>query len=47
MNGIITFRHVIAHPVIIVRGWGWRVFGRCLIAATKRTHETFLSIISR
>jgi hypothetical protein len=47
MTGIITFRHVAGHPVIIIRAWGWRVFGRCLVAAARRSHETFLAIISK
>lgn len=45
MRGIITGRDVLGHPVLVVRGFGWRVFLRCIVAACRRDDRTFLSLI--
>lgn len=44
MVGVITFRHVVVNAHIVVQGYGWRVFGRCVVAALKGERRTFLSI---
>jgi hypothetical protein len=44
MMGVITARHVLRHPVLVVRGFGWVVFARCLLAAVGVSRATFLSI---
>jgi hypothetical protein len=46
MTGAITARHVLRHPVLVVRCFGWRVFGRCLLASAFHSPETFLSIVA-
>ena len=42
MGGVICKREVLRHPIIILRGFGWRVFLRCLVA---RKGQTFLGIL--
>ena len=44
MTGVITTRHVLRHPILVVRGFGWKVFARCVLATVCVSHETFLSI---
>lgn len=44
MTGVITLRHVLAHPVTVVRGFGCRVLVRCVWVACRREKRTFLSI---
>jgi hypothetical protein len=46
MQGVITARHVLRHPAVVIRGFGWRVFGRCLVATLSLSRETFLSIVA-
>jgi hypothetical protein len=46
MKGVITARHVLRHPFLVVRCFGWRVFGRCLVASVSHSRETFLSIVA-
>ena len=46
MTGVITLRHVLAHPVAVVRGFGLRVLVRCIAAACLRQDRTFLSLIA-
>ena len=46
MVGIITWRHVLCHPVLIIRGFGWSVLGHCFLAVVLRQQRTFLAIIS-
>lgn len=46
MTGTITARHVLRHPVLVVRGFGWRALARCLVASLSRSQETFLSIVA-
>jgi hypothetical protein len=45
MTGVITLRHVLAHPVLVIRGFGCRVFVRCIWAACRHEQRTFLSIL--
>jgi hypothetical protein len=44
MTGLIRARDVAQHPVLVVRGFGWRVFLRCLWAALVRRRITFLAL---
>ncbi len=45
MTGVITLRDVLAHPFVVVRGFGCRVFVRCIWAACRREQRTFLSVM--
>ncbi len=45
MTGVITLRHVLGHPVLVIRGFGCRVLLRCIVAACLREKRTFLSIL--
>jgi hypothetical protein len=46
MRGFITTKDVLMHPVIIVRGFGVRVFARCLHRVlTQHGPVTFLECI--
>ena len=46
MRGYITTRHVLLHPSLIVRAFGIRVFGRCLLRmVASRGRATFLECI--
>lgn len=47
MTGVITLRHVLAHPYLIVHEYGGRLFLRCLLCALKRERCTFLSLVWR
>ncbi len=44
MSGLIRARDVVRHPVLVVRGFGWRCLFRCLSAAAHRSNTTFLSL---
>ena len=44
MTGIITFRHVAAHPLLVARAFGPRVLARCLLAVLLRRRATFLAL---
>ncbi len=44
MTGVITLRHVVRHPFLIMREFGVAVFGRCILHALLRTRATFLEI---
>jgi hypothetical protein len=44
VTGFIRARDVVRHPVLVVRGFGWRCFFRCLSAAARRSHATFLDV---
>jgi len=43
MKGVICKRHVLSHPLTVIRSFGWPVFFRALAAGPDRT---FLSIIA-
>lgn len=49
MAGVITLRHVLAHPVLVVRGFGLAVFFRAVLAGARRAAGgpavTFLSLL--
>jgi hypothetical protein len=46
MLGYITTSDVLSHPWIIVRTFGFRVYGRCLVRLVgKRGRGTFLECI--
>lgn len=45
MAGVITLRHVLAHPRLVIAGFGLAVFCACLAAALRGESRTFLSII--
>jgi hypothetical protein len=45
MSGIITFKDVVVHPVLVVSEYGWVVYLRCAWAAITRSKVTFLSIV--
>jgi hypothetical protein len=47
MTGLIRARDVALHPLLVVRGFGWRVFCRCLWAALTRRRITFLAVASK
>jgi hypothetical protein len=40
--GTIRRRHLVAHPVVTVRCFGWRIFARALVAGRE---QTFLSVL--
>lgn len=44
MQGLITAKDVLCHPVIIVRSWGPTTYLRCLRALVSRRRATFLSV---
>lgn len=41
MRGVVTRKHVLSHPVLIIQCWGLRAFLRALLGRT-----TFLRAIS-
>jgi hypothetical protein len=47
MKGFITTRDVLLHPALIVRSFGLRVYGRCLLRITcsRGRASTFLECI--
>jgi hypothetical protein len=46
MQGFITTKDILLHPALIIRGFGARVFLRCLVRASCRTGTvTFLECI--
>ncbi len=47
MQGIITGRHVLTHPTVIIRGFGVGCYLRCIRAVLRRERTTFLELISR
>jgi hypothetical protein len=47
MTGLIRGRDVIAHPILVVSGWGWAVLARCLWASLVGSRTTFLQLASR
>lgn len=42
MAGLILRRDVLAHPILVVQGFGWRVF----FAALFGSHVTFLAVVA-
>ena len=44
MRGLVTSRDVLAHPLIIVQGFGLRCYLRCLRAVLVRQQVTFLDV---
>jgi hypothetical protein len=44
VSGLIRARDVVRHPVLVIRGFGWRCFFRCLSAAAHGSGATFLAI---
>jgi hypothetical protein len=47
MNGTITTRHVLTHAHMIVRGFGWVVFARAVVAALHlSSRRTFLACVA-
>jgi hypothetical protein len=47
VTGAIRVRDVARHPVLVVCGFGWHAFGRCLWAALTRRRVTFLGLAVR
>lgn len=47
MQGCITSRDVLRHPLIICRRWGLGCYLRCLRAVVMRRHCTFLQLCAR
>ncbi|HEX8793287.1 MAG TPA: hypothetical protein VF765_20230 [Polyangiaceae bacterium] len=46
MKGFITTKDVLLHPVLIIRAFGVRVYGRCLARlSSHRGRSTFLECI--
>jgi hypothetical protein len=45
ISGVITARHVIRHPVIIVREFGAAAYLRCFLVLLRRRRTTFLECI--
>ncbi len=45
MNGFITTREVLMHPVAIIEGFGLRVYARCIARLLSRQPSTFLECI--
>jgi hypothetical protein len=46
MRGVITTKDVLLHPLLIVRGFGVRVYGRCLVRLVAgHGRATFLECI--
>lgn len=45
MRGVVTLRHVLAHPALVIRCYGCSVFLRCVVAAFARKPTTFLEVI--
>jgi hypothetical protein len=44
MLGVITLRHVLVHPGLVVREFGAGCLARCVLAALLRRRTTFLEI---
>jgi hypothetical protein len=44
VSGLIRARDVLRHPILVIRGFGWRCFFRCLDAAAHRSGATFLAV---
>ena len=44
MSGMIRRREVLAHSILVVHLYGWRVYWACLFA---KSGETFLGIVAR
>lgn len=49
MKGFITTKDVLLHPVLIIRGFGVRVYGRCLASLSLHHGRTttFLECLRR
>ena len=47
MHGVITLRHVLSHPGLVVREFGALCLLRCVLAAAARRRTTFLEIALR
>ena len=45
MQGVITGKHVVLHPLTIVRAWGLAAWLGCLWAAVTRRRTTFLGVV--
>ena len=45
MMGVITGKHVLLHPLTIVRAWGVATYLSCLRAAISRKPSTFLGVL--
>ncbi|HKY62088.1 MAG TPA: hypothetical protein VJR29_01585 [bacterium] len=45
LNGLVTNRDVFKHPWAICRGFGVRVFFRCLQVSLQRRPLTFLEVL--
>ena len=45
MQGVITGKHVVLHPLTIVRAWGLAAWLACLWAAATRRRTTFLWMV--
>lgn len=45
MRGVITARHVLTHPAVIVRHFGLTAFLRCCLVIMQRRQATFLECI--
>jgi len=45
MQGIITGKDVLLHPLSIVRAWGVAIYLACLWAAVAHRQSTFLGIL--
>jgi hypothetical protein len=43
MEGVICKRDILAHPIVTIRCFGWKVFYRALFAGP---HQTFLSLLA-
>jgi hypothetical protein len=47
MHGVITLRHVLGNPGVVVREFGTLCLLRCVLAALRRRRTTFLEIALR
>jgi hypothetical protein len=46
IRGMITSHEILRHPFLIIRLFGGRVFGRCLLGIFQAEQTTFLSLLS-
>ena len=47
MLGVITLRHVLVHPGLVIREFGAGCLARCVLATILRRRTTFLEIALR
>lgn len=46
IQGTITMKHVLRHPVVIINAFGWMTFLRCVRAFFADRPTTFLAVVA-